>query len=601
MKRKSQVTPFIIAGLVVLLMFIILYNYKLQNTIINNTNIEDESLLPLVTYVQGIVENLVNEESLKIGLYGNIPNLNKTEMIQKGVVSFEDLGIDYYSWDYKNYPKIEDFEKYISDIVTQRISNIFQNEYLSNYYNIEEKGNLVIFTKINENSIVIHLNKKLIITKLKDKSVTELNEFYVTIKSDFGKLLNEAYEIHNYLVNQSVLETFAMQILYSGDFYVDSMEFNCLKNRFLISDLQDQYDEISKNHFKFLNYKYFIESLNNFNHKQYYLAYAINNSDSDYKMDIKVFDSVLFKSNPSKNGYIESMSTSVSSSFLKMLCINVFHQFYTFRQPLIIDLNYKNSQFRLPLVVDVLNNQPKKKNNNIYSSVDGEYVESFCEQKSADESTILVLDSKTDEFIDNVSVTVKCLNYYTCYIGELEQGSQAGSPYIKQRLPECENYEFILSKDGYETTSVFLPKDDSNIYLLDIVPYIDVDLELNYVTKMSSGVESGEYKRQLDEGEFVSFVLGNDYYLFYKEDELKVKVPYRDGVYILNSILIDEDNNFRYFSENYLNVSSLDFRVENPKIQINLYGFENIDNEDEEKLYEMMDYGKQYSTEIKIR
>lgn len=591
MKKKSQVTPFIIAGLVVLIMFIVLYNYKINNSEIDTSAINEESLLPLTTYVQELTENLVNEEILKIQFLGNLPDRNHTKMILNGYTSFKDLGLDYYAWDHKHSLTKLEIENYLSKKIALELKEIFKDEYLSKFYDIEELGSLVIQTSIKEDSIQIHLYKKLVVTKIKDQSVEQVNEFFVTIKSNFGKILTQANEIYNYLVNDSVLEQFAMQPILTGDFYVEGMEFECIKKKFSISELNEKYNELSKQHFDLLNFDYYIEALSDdFEYKDYYKRYSINTSDNNFKMNLKVFDTLEFSATPSENGFIEPMTTSMESNFMNLFCINIYHEFYSLKQPLIIELYYEDSLFRIPLVVDILNNEPRKAKNVIYMDESEEYVQSFCENIEDEETTIVVYDKMSSVPVNNVSVTVKCLNHYTCSAGNVLEGPDLGIPYLKSRLPLCENYEFILSKEGYDTTHIRKEKTDK--YILRINPLIPVDIEYNFVTKMTDDTENVNYKTSLNSNEFISLKYGENYKLLNKTDST-IYIPYKEGVYEFQAVLNDESGNIKYYSNKILNVSYSDFSTsgEHNELEFTMYGIEDLDNTDE-KTFELIQYAK---------
>lgn len=623
LSKKSQVVIFAIAGIAILLSVALFSYFKVENSDIGleNQNDERESLLPLYNFVEENVREITLQELNLIGQLGGFVNQDYSVEYNFEYPAFNYGGVSLQPWDSNNYPKKSYIENYLSQIITSKMEEIFDASYFSERYDIAELSDFVIMVSIKNDKINVLANKRLNVTSLKDGSSYYLDKFNVDVSTDFGNVLFEAYRVYDELLNESLKDKFASQVLYSGAFPMEGIFFNCDTEYYSIQNLKEEYDDISKTHFDYLTYDYIldgykedseaaarrIEGYDGFEDYDYYKTFAISNPKfQTFSMEIDTLDSISFNSKPNSGGYVKPFN-SVGLLKTGTFCMNIFHQFYSLKQPIVVRIENteSNTFFNLPLMVDILNNDPGMYNKIV--DFNKKYVsnDEFCSLTTDNQYTFEVHDSSNYETLDNVSIDLVCLGSHICPAGYTD--SVAGNFYdLTTKIVDCDRYRIILEKEGYESTQYFVEKPDDSIFDLSMNRLVNVTANVIFNTlDRSDNSVSNNFKTWINSNENLNLLLKdsngiNSYSYSFNSTDRKdglvskeIQIPYKEGLYQVDIVFSNSNSEPEYLGRHILNVSFEDFSMEESAlnlVEIPIYGFKNYDTTNDQEVLSLFNY-----------
>jgi hypothetical protein len=215
LNKKSQVTMFIILGIVIVAVVFFIF-YFLGDTIIKQSEKDitftESSLEPLKDYVERCVERHGGEALRLIGIYGDLSDNPGTGVMYH----YEKINYLCYTENYGAcYVRIPFLEKYYEEKIDEYVLNELRScinlESIRNEGYSVTSGELSVDTNIGENVVIININYPIKISK--GDTVIDENRFSKTFEIPLGAILKAAGEIVEYESNPESLPILPFNIL----------------------------------------------------------------------------------------------------------------------------------------------------------------------------------------------------------------------------------------------------------------------------------------------------------------------------------------------------------------------------------------------------
>jgi len=209
MKKRGQITPFIILGLVFLLFFLIILftkSYRIEKI----GTVYSSEMSPIKNYVDLCAKSSATDALYLLGVQGGYTTPPKLYFQS----AYAKIAYWYYQGE-DTSPTIEEMEQELSSYINRALPECIENLDAFSVMGFEfEFGEINTETKINENNVEFRIDYP--ITIIKGESKAEINEFYKIIPVRLGHIHSIAEEIvkkeiedpdwidMTYLVNQDL-------------------------------------------------------------------------------------------------------------------------------------------------------------------------------------------------------------------------------------------------------------------------------------------------------------------------------------------------------------------------------------------------------------
>ena len=208
MKKRGQVTLFIILGLVIIAVFGILVYYRNasleQLDVIKErkSSIQEEAI---TNYVESCLKTVSDEAVWRIGYFGGYTGYDENYVYYEefnGDV-FHGYMVPYYLDSYRSvFPSLEEIKSNLFDFIVLRLDSCLNfNEFEEIGYTIEKPDSEEILNKIRINLESVDVKIVYPLTIKKDDSVVKIENFRVEVPLRFGVLYKSAVTLVNSIKN----------------------------------------------------------------------------------------------------------------------------------------------------------------------------------------------------------------------------------------------------------------------------------------------------------------------------------------------------------------------------------------------------------------
>ena len=244
MKKRGQVTVFIIIGIIILLIVGALFVFKSQ---IKNAQLElalkQDKAEGEAVAVQEFVSSCLNDVSIDalelLGQHGGYINLSRSDLHNRDfsiednptssdAVTFNNLEIPYWWYEdsehgctrcsitTKNVPTIETMELQVNAYVEEQLNTCLNNFESMKGFTVTQTSEPVAETTVSSDSVYIQLTYPVTITK--EGVTTQLENWYVEVPVPLQQIYDSATEILTMQVSDQFLEQITINIIsaYSG-------------------------------------------------------------------------------------------------------------------------------------------------------------------------------------------------------------------------------------------------------------------------------------------------------------------------------------------------------------------------------------------------
>lgn len=544
--KKSQITIFIVLGIIILLSYALFLLLKSNTTFFRPENVPPKDIDPIVKFTQSCIETSAKEAEFILRMQGGyIDPFASFPAMQYEKDSFLDNGfiVPYWYYDKDNrMPTFELLEKQIADYVAINVVECINSyEDFKNEYDITELGAQKVTAVINDKDVTVTITYPLEITnKIKNK-MARWDTFTVNVDSRLGRLYRLAREIMITEDNNQFLETMTDEMI-AVDSYLpyEGIDFSCEKKSWNIAEIDAHIRKLLSINLPFLMYEG--TKVTPLNIEYYDKIYKINIGAEDYS-DLKVntiYDpewETNLDVKPRRGKEVRPINTAMS--YLSFGCMKMYHHKYSLNYPVlfqIIDTNNPDQQFFFVTPVIVKNNVPDRAGQVVSwpPQVDKRDSTEYCARQ------IMVTDFVVDEIsgkiiaypnevhekdfyplrvfvlddyyqgarpaLTNVTIGYQCVSYLCDSVGITEYpvtgtGLWTGEqPQLKADFPPCTGGIVTAKKDGYldayvqQTVSEETSNSQVTISMIEKMPKdftVQVEIENNGV-KSTRGLLSSE-------------------------------------------------------------------------------------------------------------
>lgn len=562
-KKRSQVTVFIVIGLLLLLaLAVIIFIYNKWTYRFVPTEVVPQNVLPVQRYVESCAEESLRDGLVTLGLQGGFIDIPpKIEYTPTSYINLGDVQkIPLWRFrDENRMPTFDFMEQELLDHIKSDMGYCVEGLSMFNEFQIYNMSPAIPKLIFGEDDVTLTLNLPMSITDKSDKQETKIRDFYAQVPVRIRKIYDLAKKTFETEMRDWFLENITMELMTSdAEFPFTGMEFKCGTVRWYTKDLKERLQDhlfynLPRIRVKGTNHTPFFRPIEEYERIEQKskeirsLLYEAEYTGSDplpaivdevgidevpedmyeythlyvdvdnqlpgvvekfiyvpsYGMDFTV--------RPSEGGIMSSKQTKGALQYLSFLCMNFYHFAYDIKYPVEVRIVDRHSladeggyMFRFGMPVTIRNNEGFKDafGYSIFDSSTADY--QFCDILTEDEVEIEVkgvFEGYTDQPIEGVNLTYVCVSHY-CDLGRTE--SMDGTFKYKGPVPSsCTNAVIKADKPGYLQSEAILTGDELTMHI-DKLRSLDMEFRKKIYTK-DVGLSQG-YSDLEDDEEVVLYL-----------------------------------------------------------------------------------------------
>lgn len=468
MKKRGQVTIFIIIGIIILIVALlgIAFREQIARTISRLLYPEAEPLRVFIERCADITGERAIELASRQGGYTQIPG--RLALSFDGFLPPPPSPVQVPMWWYKGVsyvPAEQQMEQQLSGYIEENLDECLDDFNAFAQFDVIEKGNLTVETDIHENDVRFIVNYPLLVRPKGANNTIQLDRFYRIADKPLGKLHELASSIMELENREGFIENITMDIIAVADgaddspyFPYEGFDIRCgvgkrWSEQFqLIPDLQNML-HYNLNYIIFKGTNYIDPGYEYFRDQ-----YSFRASDKDYpNVQVKIlynkYWGMELDVQPSDGDIVEGMDLEIP---ILGACIKVFHHRYDIQYPVMFQLLDLETglifNFATPIIIE--KNLPKRYISPFTQRFEYRVSnEDYCADR-VEERTVVARDKVTGEALEDVSIGYECVGF-SCDLGETAVPTFDGIPLygatasLTTRFPVCLNGFLVARKDGY--------------------------------------------------------------------------------------------------------------------------------------------------------
>jgi len=468
MKKRGQVTIFIIIGIIILIVALlgIAFREQIARTISRLLYPEAEPLRVFIERCADITGERAIELASRQGGYTQIPG--RLALSFDGFLPPPPSPVQVPMWWYKGVsyvPAEQQMEQQLSGYIEENLDECLDDFNAFAQFDVIEKGSLTVETDIHENDVRFIVNYPLLVRPKGANNTIQLDRFYRIADKPLGKLHELASSIMELENREGFIENITMDIIAVADgaddspyFPYEGFDIRCgvgkrWSEQFqLIPDLQNML-HYNLNYIIFKGTNYIDPGYEYFRDQ-----YSFRASDKDYpNVQVKIlynkYWGMELDVQPSDGDIVEGMDLEIP---ILGACIKVFHHRYDIQYPVMFQLLDLETglifNFATPIIIE--KNLPKRYISPFTQRFEYRVSnEDYCADR-VEERTVVARDKVTGEALEDVSIGYECVGF-SCDLGETAVPTFDGIPLygatasLTTRFPVCLNGFLVARKDGY--------------------------------------------------------------------------------------------------------------------------------------------------------
>ena len=485
LKKKSQVTTFMILSVLILLIGVIYFSY------LKSAEKEPEVVQPEVMPIKEYVENcmkLIAEDGLeRIGLSGGYISIpQKISGNPRSYLSnLPAKGFKMPYWWHDGIdaaPPLDFINKDLRDYIQNGLKGCINNfEPFADRFAIKELKEPVAEVKFNDNDVYVSLKYPIeIAAKYGDfKALRETFAYTAPVRFkkiyELAKLIMER-ENKDYFLEQKTIDLYSMD----KEIPTTDIEAGCGAKVWQIKNIKDKLQDLLRVNLPYIRIQgtewnknlYVPEPNSNTYSNSYYQQHYIWEIDkapgakySNMKVSF-VYDDwpIDVYARPSENGVLKSNSQKGAKA-LSFFCLHIWHFTYDINYPVVVSIldqegeSNKQYQFNFAFKVSIEHNQPNRisTGTSLFEPLGGVSSEEYCNDVQ-NEITVFTVNNANGDDMPDVDMTFVCGRFY-CDMEKSEWLDGGGSAGIRKKFPFCFNGIIKGMKEGFVDTQEFLQTD----------------------------------------------------------------------------------------------------------------------------------------------
>lgn len=498
MKKRGQITLFIIVGIILLLAIAVFIMYQKQIVVFKPERVIPPEIAPLKRYVEDCAYTTAEKGIRLIGANGGFISFpEEIELDPASYLSVTPLFPELKTplWRYRGRTRIPsehriktDLEHYIEENLDTCLMEL--SPFIT-MFDIK-KGNMSTIVDLTETGVEIELIYPLeIFIKLKNQTI-KLDKFETTVPLRLKTL----YELAKKIMQEENADLFLEEttidlIALDSDIPYTDLAFTCKPKIWYVADVRDKLKHLLRTDLPLIRVdktayepvpqeQLYVE--NHFKWEVTSLRYDTTHVSFTYdekwplELYIRPNEGPILRSNPQRGQQI-----------LSTLCIHIWHFTYDVRYPVLVTITdeaekgHDRYTFNFAFEVAINHNRPDKTNFGIttFEFEPAARAERFCAEMHTNMLTVHTFENiSTDEYgdlpydpIDGVNITFTCIRL-ECPMGQSEYAFGGAVAWLQAEFPYCINGVLKGSKENYKDTQIFVSTDEEKSVDLYLTPLI---------------------------------------------------------------------------------------------------------------------------------
>src|SRR3989338_6756233 len=466
LKKRGQVTVYILLGIVVIALFLIT-TYISDSGFLDRTNENIEinaQILPAHTLVEECVTNIAKEGVNILGAQGgriNVENqksLNPLVPFSSSLDIFGNGVLNVPYWFYRTpngintqeIPKVNDMESELETYIEDNIVFCYEDLKELDQYFVNYEGETKVNVEIQDTKTLVSVDSPLSITI--EDATSKLDSFSIVLDVPLGKLHSAAQDILEKENKDLFFEERTIDMIGLYDEIPGSdAEFDCGEKTWKKSDVERNFRNIVQTN---------VANVKVSGGSEYYkldvstdtqVSFMYSN-DWPFLMNVIPDDGEIMRGDSviGRKGALKYLS--------RFLCLNTYHFVYDIQYPVLVTLSDNAYTFQYAFMVVVDNNQPR------INAIDFDSIEEDTFDVCNVRNHLLDVSVFGDGTkLDNADVSFQCFNS-VCSIGETVNGN------LNEKFPQCLNGKIIAEKDGYDKAELIVDTNQAGSVTLELEP-----------------------------------------------------------------------------------------------------------------------------------
>jgi len=506
MKKRGQITIFIIMGILILASVGLFFYYK--TVMSNQGEALSSEFMPVRDYIDICIERTAMEGLTTLGINGGFITFpSEIEASPFNYLSTSPVpGLKNPYWWHNGInstPTLDFMRSQLSEYVTSELSSCL-NDFsgLKEDYEIKPLGNIVTVSKINQMDVSFDVTYPLLVTGIHNNTRVRMEKFNILLPVR----LKEMYELANTILGSQFREAFIEKkvidlLSVDTDIPTTDIELSCKKKEWNMESTAEKLGirdklknllTVNIPYIRVANTKYsssiFVpmpddktpETYANSYYGTHYIWYATEKKypdthvgftyDSKWPLELRAFPS---------DGRILRSNSQKGTELLSSFCLHIWHFTYDISFPVKLTLydektpEHDEFSFIFAFKTSINHNKPDRVSLSSIQFRTREIADSeeFCADTS-NKITIIAEDSSEKTSLDNINVKFIC-GGFECELGKTEtdfSGDIVGEAFLRKELPYCVAGYIQADGENYLKSEIPIQTDKDRTYLVPMTP-----------------------------------------------------------------------------------------------------------------------------------
>jgi hypothetical protein len=502
LKNKSQVTAFVIIGILVIGVVIVLLTLKPFSQDLPSE--KQAQFQAIDVYIKDCISSVFTDavliSSQQAG-YVEIPEytslVNPLNPFSNVLEVSSNLAIPYWYYQdantvqHESIPSLESMEEQISKYTKENIGFCFDNFSLFPGYSVSGLDNIKIETEIESEKIFMEITGPIDVSYR--SSQYSIKRYADVFEIPLGSLYDTAVKIMELESQEFFFEERAIDIMVVyPEVPLTGITLDCSPNPWVLEDVKRSFKDIINTNVEAVK----LQSSDN------YFNLGINSKDTTAFFSFDQSWPLEFEVEPQKDGLLypeSSLNQQFSTAVLaSAACVNNYNFVYNLKYPVLVKLIKNDHLFQFAFQVILRNNEPRQ-TTRVVETLDTDPAYFLCD-KLAHNQEIKIYESKDNSLIplEGADVSYKCISQ-TCDIGSTDSSGT-----LTKQFPQCFNGLLIVEKEGYLQSSVTFSTNQQSSTSLFLEPLQEKSLEIQLIDR-----DSGITKKVSNQK--ISLTISDDY------------------------------------------------------------------------------------------
>ncbi|MCK4589669.1 MAG: hypothetical protein KAT77_04440 [Nanoarchaeota archaeon] len=489
MKKRGQITIFIILGILLLIAIALIVIFRREITVFQPERVLPPELAPVASYGDNCLEAVVMDGLHLMGAQGGY--IYFPSEIENNPLSYIDTGLKIPYWQYitdNRIPSLGLMEAHLSRYIEEHINDCLEGfEPFQDQYDFIQKGAVEAETTIGDVNVVVEMEYPFEVVNKEGTKITDLDSFKVILPVKLKRVYEVAKQIMETESEDNKLEKVTIDLIsLDPEIPISGFELSCSQKIWQVNEVESKLKTLLRTNLPLIRVD-----------KTSYAAvpddqpYILNHfvwdvTESTYR-DIKAsiqFNEInpLMMAVTPRDGNLLKSGMQQGQDIASFVCMQMWKFTYDVQYTVVVAVEDVENNFALNFGfnVQVKDNRPSR---DILGAATQTFVqydataEAYCAEENKYGNynmKIYTYDNVSDPTlgessfpIHNVDITFTCLKF-KCEMGKTKFEQGGAISVLEARFPYCVNGILRANKEGYQETFEFVttvPGKEVSLYL----------------------------------------------------------------------------------------------------------------------------------------